>query len=114
MTKKQIIGAVVLFALVCLAATWLVQGNDFFMYKIFAPLYEKTRRETFEETKSYIQGTIQDLQDWYIEYLKATPSQQDAIGDIVIHRLADFPIDELPSDLYYWYKELKNKKGIQQ
>jgi len=32
-----------------IALVWLLQSNDFFMYKEFAPKYEQARRETCVE-----------------------------------------------------------------
>ena len=39
------IGLGVLAFLALMAATWLVQGSNFFMYKVFAPKYEEVRRQ---------------------------------------------------------------------
>ena len=51
-----------------LALGWLFTGNDFFLFKVFAPKYEQVRRETFEQSKAYRQGAIQELQNMQFQY----------------------------------------------
>ena len=53
--------AVLLVGVVC-GVGWLAQGNDFLLFQFFAPKYEAVRRETFEQSKAYNQGMIQELQ----------------------------------------------------
>lgn len=89
---------------------WVVQGNEFFMYKFFAPKQEAVRRQVFEETKSYRQGMIQELQNMQMEYAKATPSQRDAIASIILHRAADFPEADMPSDLRTFIADLRHAR----
>lgn len=93
-----------------LAIMWAIQGNGFFMFKVFAPKYEQVRRETFEQSKAYRQGMIQELQNMQFEYLKATPEQRQALASVILHRTADVPPDALTPDLNDFISELKNKK----
>lgn len=91
-----------------LGLTWLVQGSDFFMYKVFAPKYEEVRRQTFEQTKSYRQGMIQELQNMQFEYEKTNDkSVKDRMASIILHRSADFPEADMPSDLRSFISELR-------
>ena len=48
------------------------------------------RRETFEESKAYNAGMIQELQNMQFEYVKAAPEQKDALASIILHRVADY------------------------
>lgn len=70
----------------CLAGiiglTWIVQGSDFFLYKTFAPKMEQARRETFEQSKAYRQGAVQELQNMQFEYVKASPDQKAALASV--------------------------------
>lgn len=88
---------------------WLIAGNEFFIYKVFAPRMESVRREVFEETKSYRQGMIQDLQNMQREYILATPEQQKALGYIILHRYADME-DSLPADLRAFVAKIRNAR----
>lgn len=89
---------------------WAVVGNEFFLYRYFAPKFEEVRRETFEETKSYRQGMVQELQNMQFEYERSTPEQKVALRSIVLHRAADVPDDALTSDLRKWLSELRRQR----
>jgi hypothetical protein len=90
-----------------LALGWIFAGNDFAMYKVFAPAREAVRRDTFEQSKAYNQGVVQELQNMQFEYEKATPAQQAALRSIILHRAADYPEDKLPVDLREFIEGLK-------
>jgi len=92
--------------LVC-GIAWIAQGNDFFMYKYFAPKYAAVQRDVFENTPSYNQGMIQELQNMQFEYIKATPTQQVALRKIILHRAAPFPENKMPVDLKLFIQQLK-------
>jgi len=95
--------------------TWVIQGDDFLLYSYWAPKQEAVRREVFEQTKSYNQGMIQELQNMQFEYIKADPSHQKALRSIILHRAADFDSNKrfieshfaLPEDLHSFIEQLK-------
>lgn len=93
------IGAATFFGIVAiLALTWLFQGNDVFLYKTFAPEYEATRRQTFEQSKAYNEGMVQELQNMQFEYERADPYHRAALASIILHRAADYDRSQLPLD----------------
>lgn len=92
-----------------LGIIWVLQGNDFFLFKTFAPRYEQVRRETFEQSKAYNQGMIQELQNMQFEYERADPGHQAALASIILHRAADFDSNKLPYDLRAFIEGLKDK-----
>lgn len=108
---KEILIALGASLLLLLAGSWIIQGNDWFMYKVFAPKYEEVRRETFEESKAYKQGMIQELQNMQFEYIKASPEHKEALADLILHRAADFDEDKLPADLRAFIQQLKSEKS---
>ena len=95
--RAVFIGLVCLFAL--LAIGWIVEGNEFALYKFFAPKREEVRRQVFENTKSYSQGTIQELESFSIAYSTADKAGKQNICSIVRHRMADFPEERVPGHL---------------
>ncbi len=101
------IGIAIAGLLLFLGLIWLLQGNDFFLYKVFAPKYEQVRRETFEESKAYRQGMIQELQNMQFEYVKADSAHKSALASIILHRAADFPEEDMPVDLRTFIRSLK-------
>jgi hypothetical protein len=82
-----------------LGLTWVGQGNDFFLYKVFAPKYEQARRETFEQSKAYNDGMVQEIRAMQYQYVQADASHKQALASIILHRLAGYPEENLPGDL---------------
>lgn len=101
------LGAILLSVALFLGLMWFFQGNGFFIYKIFAPKYEQTRREVFEQSKAYNQGLQQELDSFYLEYAKADPEHKKAIATVALHRVADYDIDLLPPHLKSWISDLR-------
>jgi len=94
-----------------LAFTWIIMGNDFFLYKVFAPQREEVRRQVFEETKSYNQGMIQELQNMQFQYVATKDSSAKAsLASIILQRAADYPEDRLPADLRSFIQKLKDER----
>lgn len=91
---------------------WVVQGNDFFMYQMFAPKYESVRRETFEQSKAFNQGMIQELQDMQFQYVKAAPEHKVALASIILHRVADYDESKLPTDLRSFVSGLRRERSF--
>lgn len=105
--KTAVIAVCVLLAI--LALGWVLQGNDFFMYKYFAPKIVQVQRETFEESKPYNQGMIQDLRKAQQEYAQADEKGKDALCSIMLHRFADYPEDKMAPDLQSFMDELRQR-----
>lgn len=105
---KGAIGAGIICLAVAIGVPWAVQGNDFFLAKVFAPKMEAVRRETFEESKAYNTGMIQELQNMQFEYVQASPEHKAALKSIILHRAADYDIDKLPVDLRQFIEGLKD------
>lgn len=107
------VGYGLLALIILISLSWLVQGNDWFMFKIFAPRYEQVRRETFEQSKAYNQGMIQELQNMRFEYERTTdPKSKEAMAAIILHRVADYDRDKLPEDLKSFIYSLENKTEV--
>lgn len=103
---------VVIILSLTLLFAWAITGNEFFLYKTFAPKFEQARRETFEQSKAYNQGMIQELQNMQFEYIKTTnQNSKDALASIILHRVADFDENKLPYDLRSFIQDLKNKQN---
>ena len=110
---KDIFAAIVTFitvVAVVIGISWVLMGNDFFLYKYFAPKTEAVRRTVFEQSKAYNQGMIQELQNMQFAYYQADTNHQAALASIILHRAADYPNDKLPSDLYNFIQKLRNNQ----
>lgn len=109
MKALGVVFACVLGLIGVLGLTWLIQGNEFFLNKVFAPANERVRRETFEQSKAYRDGMIQELQNMQFEYEKADEKHKDALASIILHRAAAFPEDgEMPADLKRFLSKLRS------
>ena len=108
-TTKVVLASILGIALL-LGLTWVIQGNDFFLYQAFAPKYEGVRRQTFEQSKAYNQGMVQELQNMQFEYVKATPEQQKALASVILHRAADYDTTKLPADLRQFIDDLRAER----
>lgn len=89
---------------------WGLTYNDFAMYRYFAPKQEAVRRQVFEQTKSYNQGMIQELQNMQFQYEQADPKHRAALADLILHRSADYNVDLLPPDLRSFIAELRRER----
>lgn len=113
MRPSGVIALVVVFFILILGLTWIGQGNDFFLYKVFAPEYERVRRQTFEQTKSYNQGMIQELQNMQFDYVKASIEHKSVLASIILRRAADFDLNQpqVPAELRQFIAELRQKRA---
>lgn len=97
-----VFGIMVLFAL-----GWAIRANFWAQDKVFLPQEEAVRRETFEQSKAYNQGAIQELQNMQFEYVKSDDNAKKALAPIILHRAADFDVNKLPDDLRHFINSLK-------
>ena len=95
-----------------LGLTWVFQGNDFFLYRAFAPKYEAVRRQTFEQSKAYNQGVQQELQNMEFEYVQADPAHKAALASIILHRAADYDESKLSPDLATFIDGLRHSQEL--
>ncbi|MGD0328152.1 MAG: hypothetical protein ABSB00_00340 [Minisyncoccia bacterium] len=113
MKGSHVVGVVVLFLAVVLGLGWLFQGNDFFMYKVFAPKYEQVRRQTFEQTRSFNQGMVQELQNMQFDYAKTKdPEARAALASVILHRASGYNLNDpiVPMDLRDFVAKLKQEQ----
>lgn len=104
-------GIGLLIVILLLGFVWLIQGNDFFLYKTFAPKYEQVRRETFEQSKAYNQGMVQELQNMQFKYVsEKDPEAKAALASIILHRAADYPLEAMPTDLRAFVEKLRSDR----
>lgn len=98
----KVVGVVVLSIVVLLAAAWVIQGNDFFMYKFFAPKREAVRREVFVNTPSYVNGKAQFLARLRHEWENSDAGHREAICTLARSEAATVDVKLLPETLRSW------------
>ena len=90
------------------ALLWGVAYHQLIFTAFFGPKFENVRRNTFEQSKSFRTGAIQELQNMQFEYIKASPEHKAALADVIRHRAAEVPADAMPSDLQSFISNLPN------
>jgi hypothetical protein len=90
------------------ALTWGLTYHELIFTSFFAPKFENVRRNTFEQSKSFRTGAVQELQNMQFEYIKASPEHKKALADIIRHRAIEIPIDAMPADLSAFVNTLSN------
>jgi hypothetical protein len=88
------------------ALTWGLAYHDLLFTAFFAPKYENVRRNTFEQSKSFRSGAVQELQNMQFEYIKADPEHKKALADIIRHRATEVPEDAMPTNLQSFISNL--------
>ena len=101
------VGGLIALVVIILGLSWVFTGNDFFLYKYFAPKKAEVERQVFENTPSYVRGNIQELEKQHLDYIKATPAQQAAMKPVILQEAAGINQDQLPPDLKSWISQLK-------
>jgi len=90
------------------AIGWGIVYHDLIFTSFFAPKFENVRRNTFEQSKSFRTGAVQELQNMQFEYIKASPEHKKALADIIRHRATEVPEDAMPTDLQSFISNLPN------
>ena len=110
MKLLTLIGLVAGSLLLMLGLAWIIEGNNFFLYKVFAPREEQVRREVFEQSKSYNDGMLQELYSMQLDYVKAKNAEQKAaIKSVILHRVSGYDQNKLPFDLRQFINQLKSE-----
>ena len=105
MIKKVILGAGVIIIL-SFGGTYLGLVHK----KIFKPMSENIERETFENTKSYVYGVVQDLAKYKHEWEKSDKVGKKAIENVVRMRFANFNPNKINnSELRTWFKNIMRR-----
>lgn len=106
-TIKHWLGVIVLVLVVLMGLGWIVQGNDFFMYKFFAPKQEQVRHDVFKNSQAYTDGMVQELQQYMLEYHKAGPEHKAALRTVIVRQSTKVDEKYLPSDLVAFIRQMK-------
>jgi hypothetical protein len=97
-SKGKVALYVSLFIVFCLAMDWVVAGQNFFLYKFFAPRQAAVERQVYENTKSYKQGNIQRLNSLCLQ-VKQEPGNASMLNDVINHEFAEWSTDDVPDYL---------------
>lgn len=91
----------------------IVSFGGFAVYKVLAPAQEEVRREVFENSTAYIQGTRRDVENLRLEYLRAEEGSlhRSALRSTILSRVAEFDLNELSPELREFITTLKQEES---
>jgi uncharacterized phage-associated protein len=95
----KIVFWIALFFVFCFGVDWIVMGNQFFMYQFFAPKQEAVRRQVYEQTKSYRQGSVQRLNTLCSQVSSADSDHKPMLNDIISHEFSEWDTNDVPGYL---------------
>jgi len=111
MKPSHVVLAVVAALVVLIGLGWLFDFNDYFHYKTFAPKYEQTRREVFEQSRAYNAGTIQNIRSAERDYITAPADRRAGLASAIVQQYADYPDEALPNDLRHFMQCLRSHQN---
>lgn len=103
--RYAFVGVLGLVALLGLG--WIFTYNDIALTHFSQPRYEAIRRETFEQSKAYNQGMVQNLRTMQESYVLADDEHKTALASVIKHETADYDVDSLPPDLQTFVRGLR-------
>jgi hypothetical protein len=102
-----VIGSILGLLILTMGIGWVSAGNEFAMFRYFAPRREAVRREVFEQSKAYRQGMINELRGYQVEYIKGDPAQKAAMATLILRQADQIPAEDLPADLAQFITTLR-------
>lgn len=63
--------------------------------RVFLPKYEDVKRETYEKSKSYVHGKVQELGKHMLEYHRGDAEEKAAIKSIIAATYSDIDADDI-------------------
>jgi hypothetical protein len=108
-----IVGGVLLAIVIVTAVSWAIMGNDFFLYKFFAPKQAAVERQVFEQSPSFNKGMVQNLTNEQFDYLKEKdPNAKKAMRDSILHEVSGYNLNDpdVSSDLRSFIDQLQQDK----
>ena len=99
----------------CLGLSWIVQGNQFFMLKVFGVATANVNRQIYEQSNSYNRGKLQQIMKYMDEYRTSDSDGQRAILQFVKQDFADYnennPQTNLTPEMISFLKKAKYGNG---
>lgn len=113
MSPGKLAWTILKWAVPSLAVLWVIGFGlamaNVIQYRFVAPWYQEAERQVFEETRSFVRGTIDELRQMQRECLEAdSEASGQALENMIVSRWDRFSSkDEAPDDLRRWIENLK-------
>lgn len=77
---------------------------------VLMPWQEEIRRETYEESRTHVEATIDDISRYRLKLQDAPQGQQEMISNMILRRARDIERDELPPRLRTFVDSLEDAR----
>lgn len=84
-------------------------GGGYYLYRWAAPRYEEAQRQTYEQSRQHVEGTVEDLMRYRVKYQEADSTQKGAIRDLILRRARDIDRTDMPEELRQWIGQLRDQ-----
>lgn len=88
--------------------SWATMGNNFFLYKYFAPKTEQVRYDVFKQSQAYNDGMANQLEKYQAEWITSTPDQKLALKAIILEQFGSYNSNALPPTAYSFLQTVRN------
>ncbi len=68
---------------------------------------EQVRKDTFEQSKAFQDGLVQEMRSMQMEYIQAQPAHKSALAQVILHKSTQLPMERYPQDLQVFLRELQ-------
>jgi len=95
---------------ILIAGAALIVGVSFGAFELhshFWPKYEGLRYDVHKESQAYRDGMVRRLRNLQVQYQSGSPEQKQTLRSMIIHESADFPKENLPTDLNQFINQMK-------
>lgn len=103
---KDIVG-IIAVVVACVAGIWGAVELSYRLTAAYSPKMEEVRRDTFEQSRAFREGTVRDIENLRLEYMRGTPEHKSALRSVILHRMAGLPVDTLTPELRNFKNELE-------
>ena len=100
------IGAIVMFVGLIVGIVFGAPWLTLQVKRMWGTELQSVETDIYRENKSYVEGTVRDLRELRVDYVKATDSQKEALRSLILHRAGELDWDRLPRDVREFLEEL--------
>lgn len=76
--------------------------------RMYGAEVESVKTDIYRENKSYVEGTVRELRNLQVDYLKAADEHKPALRSLILHRANELDWDRQPSDVREFLHSLKD------
>jgi hypothetical protein len=103
-----VIGAMILVLAAGVGLSFYGNGLDYLINRVFSPANEQVRYNTFANSQAAHDSAVRDLDNYRMEYSKATTdAQRQIISSTVVHEFQTYDRSKLPFELQTFYKQME-------